>query len=165
MNANTSETMIIERQLREFLGSIDALMMATVDDDGMPEASYAPYIEHDDCFYVFVSTLAAHTGNLQGAGKASVLFMEPGPDGHAHTRKRLSCRCNATRIARDEALFDDVLQRMEARFGKLIATLRGLGDFQLFQLTPQSGNFVASFGQAFELDFPLGSGSRLKSPD
>jgi len=40
---------------------------------------------------------------------------------------------------------------MEARFGNVVGLLRGLGDFVMFRLVPQSGRFVMGFGQAFVL--------------
>jgi len=165
MRANTSDTDDIEQQLNEFLNRINALMLSTVNGEGAPEASYAPYVEHDGCYYIFISGLASHTSNLRRAGVASALFMENHADGHAFTRKRLSCHCKATTIERGDALFDSVLQLMEKQFGKLIETLRSLNDFQLFQLKPMRGNFVVGFGQAFEVEFPLGGDIRHRRPN
>ena len=54
-------------------------------------------------------------------------------------------------IGRDEALYNPLLDRMQARFGEVMGVLRGLGDFVLFRLKPQTGRFVMGFGQAFVL--------------
>jgi putative heme iron utilization protein len=43
----------------------DSLLMATVSDNGIPNASYAVYIQAMGNYYVFISELAAHTGNLR----------------------------------------------------------------------------------------------------
>ena len=164
MDSNTPDIDDIEQQLSAFLHGINALMLATVNSEGTPEASYAPYVEHDGCYYIFISALASHTTNLRHSNAASVLFMNNHDDGHPFTRKRLSCHCRATAIERGDALFESILQLMEKQFGNLIATLRGLGDFQLFQLIPEKGNFVAGFGQAFDVDFPLGGDIRHRRP-
>jgi len=163
MSAQTPEIKEIEIRLAEFLHDIDALVLATVDGEGQPEASHVPFVEHGDCFYIFVSELASHTRNLQQSGVGSVMFVESGGD-HAFTRKRLTCRCRASVIERDAALFEFVMQLMEDRFGNLVATLRGLGDFHLVQLEPMSGNFVLGFGKAFEVDYSDGRRVRHRNP-
>jgi putative heme iron utilization protein len=165
MISNASNNDDIEQQLHEFLDAANTLMLATVNGAGLPEASYAPYMEHKGCLFIFISGLASHTENLLQSGVASVLLMEAQSDGHAFTRKRLSCVIKASAIAREDDLFESVMQLMEDQFGNLITTLRGLADFQLFQLKPTKGNFVAGFGQAFEVDFPLGGRIRHRNPD
>jgi putative heme iron utilization protein len=164
MSSNTLENRTIQQELVEFLRGTQSLMLATVNQNGLPEASYAPYVQQDGCYYIFVSALASHTANLKYSGVASVLFTASHDDGHPHARKRLSCQCKASVIARQDALFEAIMQRMEQTFGKLIVTLRGLGDFQLIQLEPGQGNFVSGFGKAFDIDFPLGSEIRHKKP-
>ena len=141
----------IEQQLSTFLNTIDSLVLATVDGTGIPEASYAAYVEHEGSFYIFVSELASHTQNLRRTKTAGVIFTEKEP-GHAFTRKRLTYNCQATVIGRNEPLFEAVLLQMEQQFGNLIITLRGLGDFHLYQLKPTKGQFVAGFGKAYEID-------------
>jgi len=128
------------------------------------EASYAPYVEHDGCYYILISGLASHTANLKKSGMASILFMDNCDNVHAFAQKRLTCHCTATAVTREGDLFASLMALMEESFGKLITTLRGLNDFQLFQLSPIKGNFVAGFGQAFEVDFPLGGDIRHKKP-
>lgn len=165
MNSNTSDNNDIKLQLDEFLLDIDSLMLATVNSEGHPEASYTPYVENNGCYYIFVSELASHTTNLKQSGIANVLFLENQYDGHAYTRKRLNCFCKVTVIDQVNTLFEARIQQMEEKFGKLITTLRGLNDFYLFQLSPVKGNFVAGFGQSFEIDFSSGGGIRHKRPN
>ena len=166
MTINSQNANDIENQLDEFLNGIDSLMLATISGKGQPEASYAAYMEHERCFYIFVSELASHTQNLKQSGVASVMFMENEADvRHAFARKRLTCQCLATVVGRDEPLFETVMEQMEEQFGNLIATLRGLGDFHLIQLKPLTGNFVAGFGKAFEVDYSQDEGIRRRRPD
>lgn len=155
----------IQQQLDEFLNGIDALMLATINAQGHPEASYAPFIEHAGSYYIFVSGLASHTANLKHSALASVMFMDKMDDDHAYTRKRLTCQCKALVIERSNAVFESILQMMAEQFGNLISTLRGLNDFQLFQLTPVKGNFVAGFGKAFEIDFAKDGEIRHRRPN
>ena len=164
MTSRITDKKEIERQLSSFIDRTSTLMLATVNDDGLPEASYAPYVEHDGCYYILISGLASHTANLKKSGMASILFMDNCDNVHAFAQKRLTCHCTATAVTREGDLFASLMALMEESFGKLITTLRGLNDFQLFQLSPIKGNFVAGFGQAFEVDFPLGGDIRHKKP-
>ena len=66
-------------------------------------------------------------------------------------RTRATYRCMAEVVARNEALHAQILDAMEARFGNVVGLLRGLSDFVMFRLKPQSGRFVMGFGQAFVL--------------
>ena len=42
---------------------------------------------------------------------------------------------------------------MAERLGGTVGLLRQLGDFHLIKLTPQTGQYIAGFGQAFDIDF------------
>ena len=165
MNNAPSQNDDIESLLNHFLQDIDSLVLATVNSAGEPEASYTPFVKHEGYYYIFVSELASHTRNLKHSNTASILLMKLNPQDHAHTRKRLSCHCATRSIERDEALYETVMQLMQQQFGSLIETLRSLSDFQLFQLKPEKGNFVAGFGQAFEVDFQQGGKIRHRRPD
>ena len=46
----------------------------------------------------------------------------------------------------------EALDAMAAKLGDTLAVLRQLGDFHLIKLTPQTGQFIAGFGRAFEID-------------
>ena len=154
----------IKLQLEALFSDLDNLVLATVNSQGEAEASYAPFVEHENRYYLFVSALASHTSNLERTRAAGILFVDRQGTGNAFTRKRLSCQCQATPIKRSDPLFELVMKKMQQRFGALTNTLRGLADFQLFQLQPEKGNFVAGFGRAFEIDFPLGDEIRHKRP-
>ncbi|MEB3313462.1 MAG: pyridoxamine 5'-phosphate oxidase family protein [Cyanobacteriota bacterium] len=71
---------------------LKSLMLATVNPDGSPQASYAPYLmDADRQFYIFVSGLSAHTANLLRTGQASVLLIQDeGQSPQVFARQRLS---------------------------------------------------------------------------
>ena len=55
-----------------FLAAFRSLQMATVSADGVPDASYAPFVRiDDDAFYVNLSALSTHTGNILSTPRAS----------------------------------------------------------------------------------------------
>jgi putative heme iron utilization protein len=140
-------------EVLRFREGFATLLMATVDPDGEPDASYAAYVEEGGDFYVFVSELSVHTKNLLESGRVSVLFIEEEASaGHLFARRRLTFRCRAEEIARGSIGCETILDRFEVRFGALIATLRGLQDFHLVRLRPESARYVSGFAKAFAID-------------
>jgi hypothetical protein len=64
-------------EVRGFQSAFRSVLMATVNQDGVPEASYAPYVMDDGGrYYVFVSGLARHTRDFQETGHVSLQFIE-----------------------------------------------------------------------------------------
>lgn len=130
------------------------LSLATVSADGSPHISYAPFVRDDKGRYcIFVSALSAHTGNLlRDPGAMVMLIRSEAEAANLFARERLTLRCQAQEVLRDEPDYETILHCMELRFGALIQTLRGLTDFHLLALVPQSGTYVVGFGRAYEVD-------------
>lgn len=139
------------KELSEFRSGFRSVLLSTITHEGVPEASYAPCVTDDTGnVYIYVSGLSRHTRNLRDTGRVSLLFIEDEQSArNIFARKRLSYTCEAEAVARDSTDWDQVLRRFTDRFGKFVDTLRGLPDFQLFRLTPRSGNYVRGFAQAY----------------
>lgn len=137
-----------------FPAPFKSVILGTVSAAGQPQSSYAPCVRDEaGNIYIFVSGLSAHTQNLTATGKASTLFIEDESQTlQILARKRLSYDCTASLVARDSALWQTIVQQFEARFGNIIEVMKGLADFRIFQLCPQSGRFVIGFGAAYEVD-------------
>ena len=60
--------------------------------------------------------------------------------------------CEANLLDRDTEQWTEIVDRFQARFGEIIAMLRSLPDFRIFQLTPKSGRFVLGFGAAYAVE-------------
>lgn len=56
----------------EFLSSRMTLAMATVDENGAPNASYAPFVKRTPWLYVYTSARSKRTQNLTETTRASV---------------------------------------------------------------------------------------------
>ena len=54
----------VTTEFRVFRNSFQSVQLATVDEHGKPEASYAPCLRDRKHIYVFVSELSRHTANL-----------------------------------------------------------------------------------------------------
>ena len=138
------------QELRE---RFQTVLMATVNAEAEPEASYTPYLFRDGKFYIFVSGLSAHTANLRDNGRVSLLFIEEeGQARNLFARKRLTYQCSARPIARDVERWPALLDQYQERFGPTVEMLRQLPDFILFDLEPRRGNYVKGFGQAYLLE-------------
>lgn len=133
---------------------VKSLMLSTVNPDGTPHASYAPYVM-DDAYqiYVLTSGLSAHTNNLIQTRRASVLIIEDESQSQqVFARQRLTYDCGVSPVERRSSVWEERLDQFEARFGDIIQMLRQLEDFQLFHLAPQEGRFVMGFGAAYAVD-------------
>jgi putative heme iron utilization protein len=139
--------------LKAHLTSTDTLVMATLDADGWPHASYAPFIrDADGAFVVFVSDLSQHTANLKRCAQVSILLIEDEQDARdPFARRRLTMRAGASLVARDHQSWERLADALQQRFGSIVEVLRGLGDFHLMRLQPTGGSFVTGYGKAFEL--------------
>lgn len=133
---------------------VKSAMVSTVNADGTPHASYAPFVMDDlHQIYLLTSGLSAHTPNLLRTGRASVLIIEDeSQTQQVFARQRLTYDCHVAPIDRQSEPWETQMAQFEARFGDIITMLRQLEDFQLFHLSPQSGRFVMGFGAAYGVD-------------
>ncbi|MFE8072718.1 pyridoxamine 5'-phosphate oxidase family protein [Marinobacteraceae bacterium S3BR75-40.1] len=130
-----------------------SLCLATLDDDGLPEASTAPFLYQDGRFYILVSELSPHTRNLFYHPQVSVLILEPETSAHnPFARRRLSLRCLAEKVTAEDDALSERLDAFQARHGDTVAVLRELPDFHLIELQVVSGRLIKGFGQAWHLD-------------
>ncbi|MEA5463426.1 HugZ family pyridoxamine 5'-phosphate oxidase [Leptothoe sp. PORK10 BA2] len=131
-----------------------SVILSTVSADGMPQASYAPFLMDDDrTLYIYVSGLSAHTANLKQTRRASVLLIEDeAATKEIFARRRLTYECSAAPLPRDTSQWQTLIDRFEQQFGQVIGLMKDLPDFQVFQLQPQAGQFVIGFGAAYRIN-------------
>ncbi len=143
----------------DLLEKTKTLHMATVDENGIPSASYAPFVRNENgCFNVYISQLSKHTRDLLQNPYVSIMVIEDERDAHQlYARTRATFFCNAQVIERSNKSYESILEAMELRFGNIVETLSNLPDFVLYELVPDSGRLVIGFGQAFDL-----SGDKLQ---
>jgi len=147
-----TEPIIVEAG--EFLAGFRTLLMATVSADGVPDASYAPFVRVDDnCFYVNLSELATHAGNLLTTPRLSVMFLQAEHDSkQLFARKRLSFDADAELIERDSVRWCQLMDLFADKFGDIMDLIRPLQDFRLFRIQPRSGVYVRGFAQAYPIE-------------
>ena len=136
-----------------FRDGLDSICIATLNDDGEPEASYAPFVtDHHSNVFVFISGLAAHTRNLENKSSAGLMFIEDEAGAaNAFARRRLLYQCRAEPVARETDTWKEVMLLFEKRFGPFMATLQALPDFRLFRFVPYRGSYITGFGKTYRL--------------
>jgi heme iron utilization protein len=148
-----SEIDKVQSEYESFLQGFKSAIISTVSEDGIPNASYAPFVsDASKNIYIYVSGLASRTQNLQTNPHVGVLLIED--ESHSHqifARRRISFDCKAIPVERETEQWYKVVEQFQERFGQIIEVLRELADFQILQLTPYAGRFVIGFGAAYHI--------------
>jgi putative heme iron utilization protein len=142
-----------QAEYEKFPTEFTSIMMSTISKEGIPDASYTPFVIDDDKnIYIYVSGLATHTQNIHNHPFVSVLFIEDEvKTKQIFARRRLNFNCTANLVERESEKWQQIVDKFQIRFGELISTLRSLPDFRIFQLTPKNGRFVIGFGAAYNI--------------
>lgn len=142
----------LEPEIKEFRQARRTLQLATVDENGRPNVSYAPYVQNQDGYFVLISEIARHARNLQVNPSVSIMMIEDeGDSKQLFARKRLTFDAIASVVERDSKQWNLVIAQMKERFGEIIDSLSQLQDFVLFNLKAEQGLFVKGFGQAYQV--------------
>ena len=145
------------KEIQLFRQQQKTLMLASLSENKQPLASYAPFIEDNEGrFFLLLSGLAVHSANLQihqqQHSTLSVMLIEDEQAArNIFARKRLTYSCSVSIWPRDHPQWQETILALQDKLGKTIEVLSSLGDFSLYCLTPQQGNYVRGFGQAYEL--------------
>jgi putative heme iron utilization protein len=121
--------------------------------EGEPNVAMVAYSFAEDfsAFYIHVSRLGKHTTDMEIDPHVSLLIAETDdrrPD--PQTLARVSLRGVAERLPRDDPGYPQVKKNYLERFPEA-EQLFGLGDFNIWRVTPKGGRYVAGFGRAFNL--------------
>ncbi|MBA5760973.1 heme utilization protein HutZ [Vibrio sp. 404] len=140
----------LESDLKAFRQQRYTLQLATVDQQGQPNVSYAPFVQNQHGYFVLISELARHTQNLLTTPNVSLMMVEDeAASSQLYARVRLTFDATAHKVERDSRLWQQVISQMEERHGDIVSGLIQLQDFILFHFLPQKGLFVKGFGQAY----------------
>lgn len=139
-------------EIQEFRQERRTLQLATVDEQGRPNVSYAPFVQNQDGYFVLISEIARHARNLQVNPSVSIMMIEDEESSkQLFARKRLTFDAVASVVERDSEQWQQVIKQMQQRFGEIIDGLSQLQDFVLFNMKPDQGLFVKGFGQAYQV--------------
>lgn len=143
-------------KVRELIARTQSVILATVDAEGNPNSSYAPFVEINNRFYILVSFMARHTKNLAEGRKVSAMFIEDeSATKQVYARERLTFDVSASQIERDSADWNNIVDKLKERHGKVVDILNDMTDFILIELSPVKGAYVNGFGSAYFVDANL----------
>lgn len=139
-------------EIQEFRQQRKTIQLATVDEEGRPNVSYAPFVQNQKGYFVLISEIARHARNLQVNPHVSLMLIEDEESSkQLFARKRLTFDAIASVVERDSPLWAQVIGQMQERFGEIVEGLSQLQDFVLFNLKAERGLFVKGFGQAYQV--------------
>lgn len=142
----------LEPEIKAFRQHKKTIQLATVDENGRPNVSYAPFVQNQAGYFVLISQIARHARNLLVNPNVSLMMIEDEVDSkQLFARKRLTFDATATVVERNSEQWKQVIAQMEQRFGEIIDGLSQLEDFVLFKLKVEEGLFVKGFGQAYQV--------------
>ncbi|WP_174525200.1 pyridoxamine 5'-phosphate oxidase family protein, partial [Chryseobacterium cucumeris] len=96
-------------KVKELIESTKSVILATVDAEGNPNSSYAPFVQVENTFYILVSFMAKHTKNLSEGRKTSVMFIEDeSATKQIYARERLTLEASTSQIERDSETWNTV---------------------------------------------------------
>jgi len=139
--------------LNEIFTPFQSTVLGTQGANGYPFSSYAPFYYDGEVVYIFISDIATHAKNMQATPKASAFFIEDESiTSNMFKRKRISLQCDVARIARSEEKFKTIMDNFQEKFEDgTLTMLMGMGDFNLYALTPIYGEATFGFGEAYNI--------------
>ena len=137
--------------MKAFISTIQSAIIGTLDAQSHPFSSYAPYVYDNHRFYIYISDIATHAKNLKTNPKASLFFVEDESKvENIFARKRVSLQCDSQKIERGSKRFEEVMTLFAHKFDeRMVAVLKRMLDFSLYELKTLSGEATFGFGKAY----------------
>lgn len=143
----------VSPKVKELIANTKSVILATVDAEGNPNSSYAPFVQVENTFYILVSFMARHTKNLAEGRKTSVMFIEDeSATKQIYARERLTLEALTLQIDRDSEIWNTVVTNLKETHGKVVDVISEMKDFILIALQPIKGSYVNGFGSAYFVD-------------
>lgn len=143
-------------KVQELIESSKSIILATVDTEGIPNSSYAPFVNLDGSFQILVSYMARHTKNLRDGKKVSFMFIDDeSASRQIYARNRLTIDSEAVLVEKGGDLWNRALEALKTRHGKVVDVISEMDDFIMFDLKPIKGAYVNGFGSAYFVNADL----------
>lgn len=140
-------------ELDGFTNNFQSITLATVSKEGVPFASYAPFVEDEKGrYYVCVSGNVPHSHNMNETKKVSIMFIEDEKEAaHPFGRKRLYFEAKAKKFDEHDKKEEKIQGLFEEKFGDKVSFMFKMPDFRIYKITPKEGSLVLGFGAAFRV--------------
>ena len=113
----------IAPKVKELVANSKSIILGTVDAEGNPNSSYAPFV------------IADESDSKQ-----------------IYARERLTFDVTTTQVERDSAQWDTVVEKLKEAHGKVVEVIVPMEDFIMIALNPVKGAYVNGFGSAYFVD-------------
>ena len=148
---------MVDSQLLTDLGALlqssHSIQLATLNDHGQPEISYAPYIRYNNHFYLYLSSLAKHSRNLVLNPEFSCMVIEDEAGcKQPFARKRLRATAVSSVVDKSSDVYAKVMDSFNQQFGNVIELLQTFPDFNCYEITIKKGSLVLGFGRAYSFE-------------
>lgn len=139
--------------LETFTDDIESMMLSTVDENGKPFASYAPFVEDENGhYYICVSGYVPHSKNMNATKKAAIMFIEDEQNAaHPFGRKRLYFDADVEMFSENDERKEKIAKLFEEKFNGKVSFMLSMPDFRIYKFTPKNGSIVLGFGAAFHV--------------
>lgn len=137
--------------MNELLNNQKTIFVSSIDENNMPQASYAPYVMVEDKLYIYISKVAEHYKNLENNKNVSLMIIEDESNSQIlFARKRLTFKGNATKILDAPSQVKEKFEDIHSK--NMMDTLYKM-DFDFFEIEILEGRLVEGFGKAFKLTY------------
>lgn len=142
-----------DKTLLSFIENFQSAVIGTIDENGLPFSSYAPFVHNHHRYYIFISDIATHADNIKRTKTASLFFIEDeSRSSNIFARKRISLQCEAAPIPRKESVFAVVMNEFGKKFdSSMIDMLMSMSDFNLYELKTIAGEATFGFADAYRI--------------
>ncbi len=138
--------------LTDFLKKFKSIVLSTIDKNNNPFTSYAPYVKKDAKYYVYLSSMARHTQNLDNNNNVSLFFIEDEIScANIFGRKRVVIQANSKKLPRDTKEFETLISMFEKEHGATMNMLKSMKDFSIYEFKPYGGEAIFGFGEAYDI--------------
>ena len=126
-------------------------VIGSLNKDNTPFTSYAPFVYNSNKFYIYISNIATHSQNIQKNNNVSLFFIEDESlTTNFFARKRISLQTLSKKVLRDSKKFEEIFALYNEKFdSEMVMMLKGMTDFNLYELEVQSGEATFGFGEAY----------------
>ncbi|OPA76212.1 heme iron utilization protein [Paenibacillus selenitireducens] len=139
-----------KQKFNEFVHKMKTVTISSLDENGDPFISYAPYVNVGDKLYIYISQISDHYKYVEDSSYVHVMLIaDETLTPNKFARERARFKCTTTNLGNEG--HEGIFAAFDEQHGqKMMEMLRGL-DFSLFELVPVQGRYVIGFGQAFDV--------------
>lgn len=109
--------------------SSNFLLITTISLDGIPYASYIPYVQVLGDYFIFINDRDLHAENISKLGQISIVF-----ENKERSKLRPTKQCNAQRIHYKSDLYWYIATIFDEKFSQSAISIENKRSFRLIQI-------------------------------